>query len=242
MSLAIGGMRPSENPKRFNMWERPIPRGRHEMKKVSFAIRSIWMIFSICAAMESSVFAGQCLDPSPTLSAGKKLSDTLSIRELTNTEHRHAKALLKSLNGKWKGDATEVKCKLANIDDQEVSHYTIKAKAKSYRSGNLLLEAKFYSPEERTLHQKTLRFYLIDKKYLRIHHDSGLGDVELLEVSENIIELRYRMRVKNRGNPGGIYNEFFYRLAAGSDGFSTTREIYTQGKLSSRDEWRFRRQ
>ena len=43
-------------------------------------------------------------------------------------------------------------------------------------------------------------------------------------------------------HPGGIYNEFFYRLAAGSDGFSTTREIYTQGKLSSRDEWHFHRQ
>ncbi len=210
------------------------------MKTLTTPIRSILLVAFIWMGMASVLSADQCLDLSPSLAAGKNLSDEISIRELTDTEYRQVKALLTTLNGKWKGDATEIQCNKKDINDQEVAQYAAKAKVRYHRSGKLLIEAELKSAEQRTKHQETLRFYLKDKM-LRIHHDSGSGDVELIQVTENKFELRYRARVQNRGNAGGIYNEFFYRVETGSGGFSVFRMIYTQGRLTSQYAWRLRR-
>ncbi len=209
------------------------------MKKKTIPYLLMWLVISIGVEVASVASAEQCLDTSPTLSTGKRLSDHISIRELSDTEYGQVKTLLKSLDGRWKGTATEVDCNMADRDDQDISQYTTTAKARSSRSGNLLIEAKFVAPEEHTTHQETLRFYLSDK-YLRIHHDSGMGDVELIHVSENNIELRYNVRTLNRAG-GLMFKEFFYRLALGSGGFSVFRKIYTQGRLSSQYDWHFRR-
>ncbi len=206
----------------------------------SIPIRSIWLMVLLWSYMMSAVSADQCLDPSPSIAAGKKLSDNISVRELTDTEYQQVKELLSTLNGDWKGDATEIRCNMMDVNDQDVGQYAVKADAKYHRSANLLIDAELKSAKQRTTHQETLRFYLTDK-LLRINHDTGMGDVELIEVNENGFELRHRSRVQNAGNAGGIYNEFFYRLEAESGSLSVFRKIYTQGRLSSKYAWRLRR-
>ncbi len=204
----------------------------------SIATRSICLMSTLCLGLASMVFASQCLDLSPTISSGRKFADAIALRKLTDSEHRHVETLLKSLDGRWIGEAAEVACNLADIDDRDMSRYAIKATVETDRTGNFIMEAELYSAEERTSHQKTLRFYLKDQ-YLRVHHNNGAGDVELIEVSDTHFELRYLLRVQNLGNPGGIYREFFYRLASTPNGFSIVQTIYTQGRLNGLIEWRF---
>jgi len=200
------------------------------MRKKTIPILLIWMMLATDFGMASVVAAEQCLDTSPPLSAGKRIPDRISIRVLTDTEYQQVKTLLKSLDGRWKGRATVIGCNMADLNDQDISHYTTKAKAKASRSGDLLIEAEFYAPEEHTTHQETQRFYL-SGKYLRIHHDSGAGDVELIHVSANKIELRYNVRTRN--SAGRLtHNEFFYRLSTGSGGFSIFRKTYTHQMYS----------
>lgn len=211
------------------------------MKRISIAAGCVWIMLCISFGMASAGGAAQCLDPSPTLSSGKKFTDPISERELTATEHQQVSAVLESMEGRWQGDATEVTCNLADIEDRDIDAFTVKAKARMDRSGDFLLDAEFYSAKEHTRHQKTLRFYL-NEKVIRIHHDNGTGDAELIEVSEKHFKLRYLIRVQNRGNAGGIFLEFFYRIATTDSGFSIHQEIYTQGRLSGQSDWEFRRE
>jgi hypothetical protein len=209
------------------------------MKQISIAAGFVWIMFCISFGMASVGDAAQCLDPSPTISSGRKFTDPISARELTATENQQLTAVLKSLEGRWQGDATEVTCNLADIEDQDIDAFTMKAKVRMDRSGDFLMEAEFHSAKEHTRHQKTLRFYL-NEQFIRIHHDNGTGDVELIEVSENQFQFRYLIRVKNRGNAGGIYLEFFYRITTADSGFSIHQEIYTQGRLSGQSDWKLR--
>ena len=114
------------------------------------------------------------------------------------------------------------------------------AEAKMDRSNGFQLSTEFYSPKEHTHHQEVLRLYL-NENYLRINYDSGIGDLELIDVSDDKIELRYLIRVQNRGNAGGIYNEYFYRIEKSPSGFTVHQDLYTQGRLSATYDWRFRR-
>jgi hypothetical protein len=102
------------------------------------------------------------------------------------------------------------------------------------------LRGEFYSAKEHTHQQEALRLYL-NERYLRINYDSGIGDLELIDVSEEKIDLRYLIRVQNRANAGGIYIEYFYRIEKSPSGFTVHQDIYTQGRLSAKYDWRFRR-
>lgn len=210
------------------------------MTKMAAGFHVIFLLVVIFFGSAVGVVSGECLDPSPSVSAGKRPSDPISVRELSETEHMQVKAILKSLDGKWKGNAREIRCNLADLNDQDVNEYTIKARSSTSRSGNVLLEAEFYSSAERTTHQKTLRFYLVGN-LLRIHHDGGIGDVELIQVSDNNIEFRYKRRSRYKGGTGLVFHEFAYRLATDAEGISLYRQVYTQGRLSSQYEWHFRR-
>jgi hypothetical protein len=182
----------------------------------------------------------QCHDLSPTIKAGRKFTSPNAAKALTGAQYRQIKALLESLEGDWVGDATQATCTSADSNDQEIETFTIDAEAKMGWSSDFLLRAEFYSPKEHTHQQETLRLYL-NERYLRINYDSGIGDLELIDVSEDKLEWRYLIRVQNRGNAGGIYIEYFYRIAKSPGAFTVHKDIYTQGRLSATYDWRFSR-
>jgi hypothetical protein len=198
------------------------------------------MMLWIGLGMAFAGSAAQCHDLSPTIKVGRKFTSPNAAKVLTGTEYQQIKALLESLEGDWVGDATQVTCDSADSEDQEIDAFTIDAEAKMGWSGEFLLRGEFHSAKEHTHQQETLRLYL-NKRYLRINYDSGIGDLELIDVSEDKIELRYLIRVQNRGNAGGIYNEYFYRIEKSPSGFTVHQDLYTQGRLSAKYDWRFRR-
>lgn len=210
------------------------------MKKISITVGSIGMMLWIGLGLASAGSAAQCHDLSPTIKAGRKFTAPNATRALTGEEYQQARALLESLEGDWVGDATQVTCESADSQDQEVDALTIDAEVKMDRSDGFMMRGEFYSAKEHTHQQQTLRLYL-NQRYLRINYDSGIGDSEVIDVSENKIELRYLIRVQNRGNAGGIYNEYFYRIAKSPGAFTVHKAIYTQGRLSATYDWRFRR-
>ncbi len=198
------------------------------------------MMLWIGLGMASAGSAAQCHDLSPTIKAGRKFTSPNAAKAPTGSQYQQIRALFESLEGDWVGDATEVTCNLADSEDEEIAAFTIDAEVEMGRTGDFLLEAEFYSAKEHTHHQEALRLYL-NERYLRINYDSGIGDLELIDVSEDKIELRYLIRVQNRANAGGIYNEYFYRIEKSPGGFAIHQDIYTQGRLSAKYDWRFRR-
>jgi hypothetical protein len=210
------------------------------MKQISTTVGTICMMLWIVLGMASAGSGAQCHDLSPTIKAGRKFTAPNAAKALTGAEYRQIKALLESLEGDWVGDATQATCRSADSEDQEIEAFTIDAEAKMDRSGEFLLRGEFYSAKEHTHQQEALRLYL-NERYLRINYDSGIGDLDLIDLSEDKIDLRYLIRVQNRGNAGGIYNEYFYRIEKSPSGFTVHQDIYTQGRLSAKYDWRFRR-
>ena len=192
-------------------------------------------------AMVSISPAQQCLSPSPTTLAGGRSYDPIRDRELTREELATLQTLFKSLNGEWRGVSDTFFCKsISDPDDVEPGHFTIKASVRVDRYGNLLMEAELYDPENRSSHQKTLRLYL-NNKLLRIDHDTGAGDVELIEVGNHKVAFLYR-RVNPTGKPSGSSrSETFFTLSTGERSLTIDQQIYIQAKLSSGYTWQLQR-
>lgn len=192
-------------------------------------------------ALVSISSAQQCLSPSPTTLAGGRSYDPIKDRELTREELGTLQILLKSLNGEWRGVSDTFFCmSISDPDDVERGQLTIKAKVRVDRYGNLLMDAELYNPENRSGHQQTLRLYLNNKR-LRIDHDTGAGDVELIEVSDQKIAFLYR-RVNPTGkSTGSSRSEIFFTLSTSERSLTIEQQIYVQAKLSSGYAWRLKR-
>ena len=201
-----------------------------------------WILaLMVSMALVSISSAQQCLSPSPTTLAGGRSYDPIKDRELTREELATLQTLLKSLDGEWHGVSDTFFCKsISDPNDVEPGHLTIKARVSVDRNGNLLMEAELYDPENRTGSQETLRLYLNDKR-LRIDHDTGAGDVELIEVGDHKVAFLYR-RVNPTGKPtGSSRSETFVTLSTGERTLTIEKQIYIQAKLSSGYTWRLQR-
>jgi hypothetical protein len=185
--------------------------------------------------------AQECLSPSPTTLSGKKSYEPIEDRDLTPDEFKTLEALFKSLDGEWQGTADTFFCRsISDPNDVLPEHFTVKAKVSVDSYGNLLLTAEFYDPADRSNHQQTLRLYLNNNR-LRIDHDTGAGDVELITVNDHTIAFLYR-RVNPTGNRGGSSrSEYFFTLLSGERSLTIDQQIYVQAKLSSGYSWQLRR-
>jgi hypothetical protein len=106
--------------------------------------------------------------------------------------------------------------------------------------GNLLMAADFYDPVNRTRHQETLRLYLNNNR-LRIDHDTGAGDVELIELGDQVVAFLFRRVIPTGGTSGSSRSETFFTLRAGRQSLTIEQQVYVQAKLSSGHVWRLQR-
>jgi hypothetical protein len=184
--------------------------------------------------------AAQCLSPSPTLRAGKKSYAPIAVRDLSPVEQQAVRRLFTSLVGNWHGGAESFFCSSADDpSDVERDRETIRATIRLEDHTNLTLNASFYSRRKNASRQEALTLYQVDHR-LRIDHDTGAGDVDLIEVSEQTIAFLYR-RVLPVGRSGSLRQEYFFTLSANADTFTIEQRLYIQGKLSSGQTWRFQR-
>lgn len=200
----------------------------------------IWIVVVCLAAVPLSVAA--CLDQSPTQLADKRLDHPIAPRDLTQSEHAIVQQMLKSLEGYWKGQGEEVRCKSSSDpSDQYVYPYKLKGDARTDYYGNLFLKVDQYDLENRTRHHDVFRLYLKQMRF-RYENDGGSGDVELLAVTTSEIKFIYRTTTPRGRKPGQrIPKEFHITLTAAANRFAIQRVTYTRGILTGKISWRFQR-
>ncbi|KJS28413.1 MAG: hypothetical protein VR64_24720 [Desulfatitalea sp. BRH_c12] len=184
-------------------------------------------------------FAEQCLAPSPTLLKGEDPYAPIKDRDLTPGENDTLKRLYQSLTGNWRATAETFFCTSADDpDDVDSDRATGQAKVVVDYSGDLTMTAEFYSPRQKSSHQEILHMFQSNNR-LRIEHDTGAGDVELIDISGHTISCLYR-RIVPMGK-GSSRREFFFTLHAAADAFTIEQQLYIQGRLSSGQSWHFKR-
>ena len=197
--------------------------------------------FAWCLLPVSIGLAQECLSPSPTTLSGKKSYDPIETRELTPDEHRQTVTLFKSLAGDWRGTADTFFCRsISDPRDVERGRLEVRADVDVDYYGNLLMAADFYDPVNRTRHQETLRLYLNNNR-LRIDHDTGAGDVELIELGDQVVAFLFRRVIPTGGTSGSSRSETFFTLRAGRQSLTIEQQVYVQAKLSSGHVWRLQR-
>lgn len=201
---------------------------------------AILLLMLCCLLIPSVGFGARCLSSSPTLHAGKNPYAPIAVRDLSPAEQQTVRRLFASLVGDWHGRSESFFCSSAD-DPSEVerNRETIRASVRLDDRANLTLNANFYSQRQNTSRQEVLTLYLVDRR-LRIDHDTGAGDVELIEVSGQTIAFLYR-RVVPVGSSGSLRQEYFFTLSADGDSFSIEQRLYIQRKLSSGQTWLFER-
>ena len=200
----------------------------------------VWAL-TVFPGIGAPAYGAQCLDDSPTVRAGKDPYAAIDARDLTQTEYHRIKSLFESLAGEWQGTATEFFCMdIKDPADKKTEQYTLKARVQVDYFGNFLLNVELYSPREHVTHPELMRFYL-DEKRLRINTRSDAGDVQLLAVEDQKIQFLYRLLLPGDDGKGTIHKEFFVLLSTGDNAFSIRQRIYSQGRLSSEQEWNFTR-
>ena len=201
---------------------------------------------SICAALAvlamvsvtvPAAGARQCLSPSPTTLSGKKSYAPIEVRDLTRDEQQRVEQLLKSLDGDWHGTGGTFFCRsISDPDDVESTSATIRATAQVDYYGNFSMTADLTDHAANTSYQRTVRLYLDDHR-LRIDHDTGAGDVQLIEITDHTIAFLYR-RVNPTGQgSGSTRSEYFFTLHREGDRLTIEQNIYVQAKLSSGYRW-----
>ncbi len=197
--------------------------------------------FAWCLLPVSIGLAQECLSPSPTTLSGKKSYDPIEIRELTADEHRQTVTLFKSLAGDWRGTADTFFCRsISDPRDVDRGHLEVRADVEVDYYGNLVMTADFYDPVNRTRHQETLRLYVTNNR-LRIDHDTGAGDVELIELGDQVVAFLYRRVIPTGGASGSSRSETFFTLRAGRQSLTIEQQVYVQAKLSAGHTWRLNR-
>lgn len=225
----------------------------HEQFRASHCkdVRISWMVLKtfICLAWvvlltiaPGSIFAGDCLDLSPVRVDGGDIYDAVVARDLTRSEHAHVRRMLRSLDGDWDGEGTEVRCKsLSDKTEKDVNLYKLRGDVHTDSYGNLLLDVDLYDEHNRTRHQQLFRLYL-NATRLRYESDGGYGDVELSTLTPTEIKFIFRVNIPHRGHAGSpMRKEFYISLITEKNTFSIYRDIYTKGKLTAKWRWRFQR-
>lgn len=198
-------------------------------------------ILSLCLLPAVHGYGAECLEPSPTIEAGRDPYAPVRVRDLSPAEQAEVKALLLSLHGEWHGSATDMNCWGFNDpEDKEINHFTAKAKVEVDRYGNFKIRVDLKSREKRTSHQEVLRLYLEQDK-LRYNSTSGYGDVELITASSHAIAFVYRWVLALDRNRGTSRKERFVRLELNGIDFTVGQRIYSQGRLSYQQQWRLSR-
>lgn len=203
-------------------------------------LKRLLVLVSVLAQVSIGM-AQPCLSPSPTTLSGGRSYAPIEDRDLTSDELAILQKLFKSLDGEWHGVSDTFFCEsISDPDDVDRGRLTVDAETRVDRNGNLQMDLDFYDPEKRTSHQQTLRLFLNDNR-LRIDHDTGAGDVELIEVGDRTVAFLYR-RVNPTGSAtGSSRSETFFSLRAGDRSLTVELQHYVQAKLSSGYIWRLKR-
>jgi hypothetical protein len=198
-------------------------------------LMTVLIFFSSTAG--SHAFADECYSPSPSYLGDKTPFDPITIRELSRSEQHMLSALFKSLQGRWKGNGEGLQCR-GNVESYRLERflYDVDAEGNASHRGRLRLRTRLYSKTENTNQSEAISFYLVDNK-LRFNNEAGVGDVELIELSEN----RLRFLQRGRGGPGTLNREVFIDLIVDRKAFTVTRRVYSQGRFTFARTLHFRR-
>jgi hypothetical protein len=181
--------------------------------------------------------AQDCFDPSPTAKTGSEYPP-IRTRKLTKTEYRNIRNLLESMKGELKGTGEEISCRGNKSEPlPEVVRYTIKAKSTLDHFGHFRMEIDLYAPEERVTHAETQDFY-VTEKHFRADSENSAGDVEFMEISDDVIAYRQRRALGGSamyGTPSK--GEKFTTIHRVDDGFVFIQSFYFQGIHSGKKEW-----
>jgi hypothetical protein len=197
-------------------------------------------LFTAFLSLSAAAFGAECLSLSPTLQAGKNPYVAIVVRELAPDEKEILGRVFGSLPGSWKGSAESFFCRSAeNPEDVAKDVESGKVRISVDYDGNLVMTADFYSDRDRTGRQEQLNLFRNDNR-LRFDHDTGAGDVELIEISDARIAFLYR-RVLQMGR-GSSRREHYFTLALDGGAITIDRKLYIQGKLSSGEVWRLKKE
>jgi len=165
----------------------------------------------------------------------------MQVRDLTASEEKALKDLLKSLAGLWKGDGEDTDCR--GSDDtavEEKEPLTLDAEAEYDTDGSLRIETDVRSPTQRTRHSEIFTLYLTDHK-LRVNNDGGAGDIELVEAGASRIRYVKRGIFLATGSGATLRQELYVAWNAEGKSFSIETLLFVQGKFAGSKARRYRR-
>ena len=88
---------------------------------IGLKCKCFFLVLAFFAGMPCAGSA-DCLDPSPTVVAGKDPYAAIAVRGLTPLEHDTIKTLFKFLDGEWLGSASTLECRgLKDPDDNRAA-------------------------------------------------------------------------------------------------------------------------
>lgn len=193
-------------------------------------------IFLFLFFLAINAHAQDCFAPSPTTQDNGSMSSEIKSREISKSEYQELTSFFKYLNRDWAGIGKEVLCKGRKEEPyKEINDYNISAETTMNYQGKFTFKFNLYDSIKRTTSYKNYDLFLTEK-FLRADSDSGAGDIELIEISENTI--RYRQRSIHGGMRGvPRQEEVFTTIQRTPNGFKLIKIFYHQGLFSGENRW-----
>ena len=177
-------------------------------------------LFTLLGA--SAAQANNCYQLSPDLAAsGDSYYDIITDTKLDRTVRRQLAQTYKLLEGKWRGQLTEMLCKGPERDIRvEYRNYQLESKVKAGQNGSLHIQSNRHWIEKRRRMQ------------INRHLFGPEGAYKVLDIGANHLEVAHKYRTSTV-NSNSIFRETITRLERSDNDLLVTISDYINGVLVS---------
>ena len=193
----------------------------------------------LCACFNTKpLFAVDCFSESLNKIRGDDLWKDVQTRDLSKDEYSKIKNFFNSIKGNWVGEATSVFCKgKFDAPIEKVDIFTIKSKIDFESSEKLSIDSNFRSESQMTNRQEVLNLFLL-KNRLRIRKNAPTGDIELIEISDDVLAFLEKNNSTSFGRGGVVVNEIVFRIEKQQNDLDFEFKFYSNGILSNVNTWK----
>lgn len=181
-----------------------------------------------------SAYAVECEEKSPTYIDGEHPFVPVEVLALDSSMQSNLETLFKKIAGDWEGEGTEVDCIFEQgTAVKRESEVNVETSIDSTLN-TLQIRTSVENTNQGVIDSHIRSLYIVDG-VLRQDTAEPLGNVEILEIADSVLEYRYSWQ--SSGQNGFFTNEDFIRIEYALGHLTITRTHYTQGYFGQHSQW-----
>jgi hypothetical protein len=199
-------------------------------------VRSTILFFFLIISLPS--FAAECFSDSPSKKNGTLGEMDANVSKLSSSQAKNINKLFKEFNGIWTGIGNYLACEGDRSSPKE-GHiaFDLDGKVES-KTDNIRISADLKAKGSNSTKPVSMRMFIVDD-YLRHNTENKSGDIEIINVKNNLIH--YLKKYRATSGSAETMEEQVVILRKVRSEFVLEQRHYKGGQMFGKELWVFRK-